>query len=60
MRARLPTGTHLPHPRIDARTAVAVVAGAARPLAIEVDGRSGEAVTTLRLKLVPARYRLLL
>ncbi len=59
MRARLPTGTHLPHPRIVTRTAVLIEARASRPLAVEVDGRARPRAATLRARLLPTRYRLL-
>jgi hypothetical protein len=58
MRARLPTGTHLPHPRIVTRTAVLVEAQASRPLSCEIDGRPVARTATLRARLLPARYRL--
>lgn len=60
MRHRLPTGTHLPHPRIATRTAVEIEVRTAGPLPLEVDGRSAGRVATLRVTVVPARYRLLL
>jgi hypothetical protein len=60
MRARLPTGTHLPHPRIVTRTAVEIEVRARRPLALEIDGRSADRAPTLRARVVPARYRLLI
>jgi hypothetical protein len=60
MRARLPTGTHLPHPGIVTRSAVAVEVDAARPMPLEVDGRALPGSATLRAVLVPARYRLLI
>ena len=59
MRARLPTGSHLPHPRIVTRTAMLVDASAPRPLTLEVDGRPMARAATLRARLLPARYRLL-
>jgi YegS C-terminal NAD kinase beta sandwich-like domain len=59
MRARLLTGTHLPHPRIVARNAVAIDVRATRPLPFEIDGRAAGRVTTVRAVLVPTRYRLL-
>jgi hypothetical protein len=60
MRARLPTGTHLPHSGIVTRSAVAIEADTSRRLPLEVDGRTCPATSTLRCTLVPARYRLLL
>jgi hypothetical protein len=60
MRARLPTGTHLPHPGILTRSGVVVEVEAARSLPLEVDGRTRPATAALRCTLVPARYRLLI
>jgi len=60
MRRRLPTGAHLPHPRITTRTAVAIEVRTGRPLRLEVDGRSADRVATLRAVIAPARYRLLI
>ena len=60
MRLRLPTGTHLPHPRIVTRTATAIGVRTARPLGLEVDGAAVGTTTTLRAIVVPARYRLLI
>jgi hypothetical protein len=60
MRRRLPTGAHLPHPRITTRTAVEIEVRSGRPLRLEVDGRAVDRVATLRAKLAPARYRLLI
>jgi hypothetical protein len=60
MRGRLATGTHVPHPRIVTRTAVAVEVRARRALPLEIDGRPAPPVATLRAVLIPARYRLLL
>jgi len=60
MRARLPTGSHLPHPRILSRSAIVVEVDANRALPLEIDGLSRPATTTLRCTLVAARYRLLI
>jgi hypothetical protein len=59
MRARLPTGTHLPHPRIDTRSATEIEVRAPGSLALEIDGRTVSRAATLRVALLPARYRLL-
>jgi hypothetical protein len=59
MRARLPTGTHLPHPRIVTALATAIEVRAPRSLELELDGRTVTRAATLRVRLVPARYRLL-
>jgi hypothetical protein len=60
MRRRLPTGAHLPHPRITTRTAVEIDVRTGRPLRLEVDGRLVDRVATLRAIVAPARYRLLI
>jgi hypothetical protein len=60
MRARLPTGTHLPHPEIVTRSGVVVEVEADSHLPLEVDGHTRPATATLRCTLVPARYRLLI
>ena len=60
VRARLPTGDHLPHPRIRTGSARAVEVRAARPAALEVDGTARGSVSRLVLAVVPAAYRLLL
>jgi len=59
MRARLPQGTHIPHPRIAQRPGHHVEIVAAQPLAVEVDGRPRPAVRALAVDIVPAAYRLL-
>lgn len=59
MRARLPAGTHLPHPRIVTRTARSIELRTPRPLPLEVDGRPAGPVSALTVALLPARYRLL-
>ena len=61
MRARLPQGAHLPHPRITTGTAKLVeirVDGA--PLALSIDGVSHEPVTDLAVRVIPAALRLVL
>ena len=60
MRSRLATGTHVPHPRILARTAAEIEIRSLRPLPLEIDGRQAAPTTTLRVALLVARYRLLL
>jgi hypothetical protein len=59
MRARLPTGTHLPHPRIVTRLGRSVGVQAARALPLELDGRTAPPTAAVRVRLVPGRYRLL-
>lgn len=60
VRTRLLTGTHVPHPYITVRTGVEVNIQASRELELEVDGMAKEETATLRAKIVPARYRLLI
>jgi hypothetical protein len=60
MRRRLATGAHVPHPRIHTRPARVVDVRAGRAVAVEADGVSGAAVTTLHAEVVPAAFRLLL
>lgn len=57
---RLLTGTHVPHPYITIRTCVEVNVQASRELDLEVDGRAKAETATLRAKILPARYRLLI
>jgi YegS C-terminal NAD kinase beta sandwich-like domain len=59
MRRRLPTGGHLPHPRILARTARTLEIEAATPLALEVDGVGRPAVSRLLAEVRSDAYRLL-
>jgi hypothetical protein len=59
MRARLATGTHLPHPRIAQRVARRVSIEAAGTLAFELDGHARPAAGTLVVEVVPGAYRLL-
>jgi hypothetical protein len=60
MRARLPTGTHVPHPRIRQRGARTVVVRA-RPLPpCEVDGVAAPPVADLSIEVRPGAYRLLI
>ncbi len=61
MRARLPTGGHVPHPRIHQRGA-AVIGLRARPAApCEVDGVARREVTTeITIRVLPGAYRLLI
>ena len=59
MRRRLPTGGHLPHPRILGRTARTVEIRAAKPLPLEVDGVTRAPVSRLSAEVKPNAYRLL-
>jgi diacylglycerol kinase family enzyme len=61
MRARLATGSHVPHPRIHQRSARAIRLRATPPPPCEVDGVARPEVTTpTTIKVVPGAYRLLL
>jgi hypothetical protein len=62
MRERLPSGTHVPHPRISTATGREVVVHiAGRGFPIRVDGVPGNRpVTDLTVAVVPAALRLLL
>jgi hypothetical protein len=61
MRRRLPTGTHVPHPRIAGGRARRVeVEVLRRRLPLEVDGRRRGRSTRLEVTLVPASIRLLI
>jgi hypothetical protein len=59
MRARLPVGAHLPHPRIQQRNAHLVEIVAEQPLPVEVDGRPHGDALRLVVEVRPAAYRLL-
>ncbi len=60
MRARLPRGTHLPHPRILTTTGRSVrIQGTVRPWPVAIDGRAGEPARHLAVDLLPGAYRLL-
>ena len=59
MRARLPSGTHVPHPRITARPGHHVELVAARPVVLEVDGEPRPPVRALEIEIVEHAYRLL-
>ena len=61
MRRRLPTGTHLPHPRILATSGrVIEIDGLRRPWPVTLDRRSGQAETRLGLSILPSALRLLI
>jgi diacylglycerol kinase family enzyme len=60
LRARLATGTHVPHPEITQRTATRVRVSVDRRVPIEIDGRPVPAADLLEITLVPSAYRLLL
>jgi diacylglycerol kinase family enzyme len=61
MRARLATGSHLPHPRIRQRTARTITLRSEPPAAWEVDGAPApKPVSVTTITVVPGAYRLLL
>jgi YegS C-terminal NAD kinase beta sandwich-like domain len=60
MRARLAVGAHVPHPRIQQRSAQRVEIVAERPLALEVDGRPHGHALRLVVEVRSAAYRLLI
>lgn len=59
MRARLPTGSHLPHPAITTRRGTRASVRFARPVPLEADGVSTGRATCLEVELAPRAYRLL-
>lgn len=59
MRARLATGTHVPHPAITTRKARRLAIRAARPVPLEIDAKPAGRITELSITLRPAAYRLL-
>ncbi|HEY5173747.1 MAG TPA: hypothetical protein VIK54_18630 [Acidimicrobiia bacterium] len=60
LRARLATGTHVPHPEIAQRTATRVRISVDRRVPIEIDGRPVPRADLLEITVVPSAYRLLL
>jgi hypothetical protein len=60
LRARLATGTHVPHPGITQRTGRQVTVSTGRSVALEVDGRPRPTTDLVDVTLVPGAYRLLL
>lgn len=59
MRRRLPSGEHVPHPRILQRAGRHVEIAAARAMSLEADGEHLGPVARLTVRVVPAAYRLL-
>jgi hypothetical protein len=59
LRARLTTGTHVPHPDIHERTGRRIEIAAGRAVPLEVDGRSRPPVTRLVVEVVADAFRLL-
>lgn len=60
MRARLPTGTHVPHPGISEASGRTVVVTPGRAWPLEADGRPLGAVGRLGVAVRPGAYRLVL
>jgi len=60
LRARLATGTHVPHPGITQRSGARIDVTADRRVALEVDGRPESATDLVRIRVEPNAYRLLL
>ena len=60
MRARLATGGHVPHPRIQQRTAARIRLRAHPPAPSEVDGAPRAPATRLEIEVRPGAYRLLI
>lgn len=59
MRARLATGTHVPHARIAQRSGARFEVRSAKPLPLEVDGEARSPVEHLTVQVVPAALQLL-
>jgi len=57
VRRRLPTGTHLPHPRIEARRVEAVAFDLERPLPVWLDGERVDEGRVLAVRLEPDALR---
>lgn len=60
MRARLATGTHLPHARIVQRTGTSISVASARALRVELDGHVAGSVERLEIAVLPAAVHLVL
>ena len=60
VRRRLPTGTHLPHPRISARRAAAVTFELDRPLPVRLDGEVVDEGRSLVVRLEPDALRVVI
>ena len=59
LRARLATGTHVPHPRITQRSGARIDVTVDRRVALELDGRSAAGIDFLQIRVDPEAYRLL-
>jgi YegS C-terminal NAD kinase beta sandwich-like domain len=60
LRARLATGTHVPHPDITQRSGARVTVSVDRRVAQEIDGRPAPVADRVDVTVVPNAYRLLL
>jgi YegS C-terminal NAD kinase beta sandwich-like domain len=60
LRARLATGTHVPHPHIAQRTGRRIALTTDRRVPLEIDGRTAAAADVINVEVVPNAYRLLL
>lgn len=59
MRARLRSGSHLPHPAIQTQRGRRVAIHLGRPNPLEVDGRPAGRAARVEIEIVPGAYRLL-
>ena len=60
VRRRLPTGTHLPHPRISSTRVAAVTFELERPLPVRLDGEVVDEGRTLAVRLEPDAVRVVI
>ena len=60
LRARLATGTHVPHPGIVQRSGRHIEVSIDRRVAVEIDGRTAPGADQVQVTVVPDAYRLLL
>jgi hypothetical protein len=59
MRARLPTGSHVPHPRIRTAAGRRVTVRARRPMAVELDGEPAPAAVATTVEVLPEAFSVL-
>ena len=60
LRARLATGTHVPHPQITQRSGARITVSVDRRVPVEIDGRPSPAIDLVDATVVPNAYRILL
>ena len=60
LRARLATGTHVPHPHITQRSGTRIALTTERRMPLEIDGRWADTTDVINVDVVPNAYRLLL